>query len=99
MQGVGLDSDRLFAEWKLDSRKVTRLADGAPAEQPSQADGVIEIRADWSSLVSQDLGSARREQLRVRREFEEAFAAGLVCAGFERQGSSPRYLLYRRDTD
>ncbi|MDT4969470.1 MAG: hypothetical protein QOJ64_4207 [Acidobacteriota bacterium] len=99
MQGVGLDSDRLFAEWKLDSRKVTRLADGAPAEQPSQPDGVIEIRADWSSLVSQDLGSARREQLRVRREFEEAFAAGLVCAGFERQGSSPRYLLYRRDTD
>jgi hypothetical protein len=34
--------------------------------------------------------------LRVREEFKRAFADGLVCAGFDREGPQPRYLLYER---
>ena len=37
---------------------------------------------------------ARQEQLRVRSEFQEAFAAGLIAASFERSSEQPRYLLY-----
>jgi predicted GNAT superfamily acetyltransferase len=92
---VSLDSDRLFAEWELDSSRVKALAEGRSAENLSTPDATIEIPPDWPALVSQDAATARREQLRVRAEFEAAFAAGLVCAGFERDEVRPRYLLYR----
>jgi predicted GNAT superfamily acetyltransferase len=96
-KSVHIDSDRLFAGWQLDSQRVTLLADGlAPASDPVPA-AIIEIPPDWSSLISRDAIAARREQLRVRAEFEQAFAAGLICAGFERDKAHPRYLLYRGD--
>jgi predicted GNAT superfamily acetyltransferase len=96
-ESVHLDSDRLFADWQLDSKRVSLLADGlAPALNSAPA-ATIEIPPDWPSLISQDAAAARREQLRVRAEFQEAFAAGLVCAGFERDKAHPRYLLYGSD--
>jgi predicted GNAT superfamily acetyltransferase len=94
-QGVHLDSDRLFADWQLDSRRVTLLAEGRSQEPNSAPDATIEIPSDWSALMGLDGKRARQEQLRVRSEFEQAFAAGLVCAGFERDEAHPRYLLYR----
>jgi hypothetical protein len=45
--------------------------------------------------VRDDPEAARGELLRVRAEFQRAFAAGLVCAAFERDPSRPRYLLFR----
>jgi predicted GNAT superfamily acetyltransferase len=94
-ESIHLDSDRLFADWQLDSRRVKHLAEGrAPEPLPAPA-ATIEIPPDWSTLVSQDLAAARREQLRVRAEFEEAFAAGLVCSSFQRDEAHPRYLLYK----
>lgn len=94
---VHLDSDRLFADWQLDAGRVTELAEGR-AFDPNPAPLVtIEIPPNWAALVSHDAFTARREQLRVRREFAEAFAAGLICAGFERNETHPRYLLYKSD--
>jgi predicted GNAT superfamily acetyltransferase len=94
---AGLDSDRLFAEWQLDSRRVTLLAEGRAQETASAPDATIEIPTDWPALIRHDAHAARREQLRVRDEFEKAFAARLVCAGFERDIAHPRYLLYKSD--
>jgi predicted GNAT superfamily acetyltransferase len=96
-QGVHLDSDRLFADWQLDSRRVALLAEGRAQETDSAPDATIEIPPDWSALINRDATRARQEQLRVRSEFEQAFAAGLVCAGFERDKAHPRYLLYGSD--
>jgi predicted GNAT superfamily acetyltransferase len=94
---VSLDSDRLFAEWQLDSRRVSLLAEGRAERIASAPDATIEIPADWPALIRHDAHAARREQLRVRAEFEKAFAARLVCAGFERDTAHPRYLLYKSD--
>lgn len=94
---VSLDSDRLFAGWQLDSTKVRRLAEGRTPENVSDPDATIAIPSDWPALIRQDAAQARREQLRVRAEFEAAFAAGLVCAGFDRDKAHPRYLLYRSE--
>lgn len=102
----GIDSDRLFADWQLDSARVVALAhvestqgtaaaSAAPAPPPVRT---IEIPPDWSALVKRDAPAARREQLRVREEFLSAFAAGLVCARFERDPEHPRYLLYESQT-
>ena len=93
-EAPGIDSDRLFAEWNLRSARVSEFAHGrAPTLEAAPVEE-IEIPADWRALVETDAAAARREQLRVRGEFEKAFAAGLVCAGFRRDTARPRYLLY-----
>ncbi len=91
----GIDSDRLFADWQLRSSRVQSLAaaQDVPGIPGSPALEIV-IPAEWSGLVRQDAARARAEQLRVRREFQEAFAAGLVAAGFARSSEQPRYLLY-----
>ena len=95
---IHLDSDRLFADWQLDSARVNLLAAGGRApDQLSPPARTIEIPPDWSALIMRDAAQARREQLRVRAEFEQAFSEGLTCEGFERDEQHPRYLLYRSD--
>ena len=97
-QSPGIDSDRLFAEWDLNSARVlARAAAAAGAQAPLEIAApvrTIEIPPDWRALVKSDAAAARREQQRVREEFIRAFADGLVCAGFERDPEHPRYLLY-----
>lgn len=94
----GIDSDRLFAEWQLRSSRVGALAvAGAPQDIPAIPGSPaleIVIPADWTGLVRQDAALARAEQLRVRSEFQRAFADDLVAAGFARSTTQPRYLLY-----
>jgi predicted GNAT superfamily acetyltransferase len=92
----GLQSDRLFASWELTSPRVQDLAAGrSPLIPPTPAES-IPIPADWSVLVKTDVVRARAEQERVRTTFKKAFAAGLICAGFERSNEGSRYLLYER---
>jgi predicted GNAT superfamily acetyltransferase len=95
--GEGLDSDRLFAGWDLLAPRVVELAAGRAAPVPAPPAAEIVIPPDWNALVKSDPRGARREQLRVRAEFEQAFVARLVCAGFQRDDERPRYLLYHSD--
>jgi predicted GNAT superfamily acetyltransferase len=90
-----IDSDRLFADWDLHSPRVAALALGNVAPPLPDPVETIEIPMDWNALLRQDAAAARREQERVRAEFQRAFAARLVCAGFQRDAARPRYLLYR----
>jgi predicted GNAT superfamily acetyltransferase len=91
---TGIDSDRLFADWDLSSARVAELAAGnLPPALPDPVE-TIEIPPDWNALVRQDAMAARAAQERVRSEFHRAFAAGLLCAGFQRDAAHPRYLLY-----
>ncbi len=96
---TSLDSDRLFADWQLDSERVNLLAEGRPVEPADAPAATIEIPPNWAALVRDDPARARREQLRVRAEFQEAFNAGLVCAGFQRDDAHPRYQLYEVISD
>lgn len=90
----GIDSDRLIAEWHLDSSRVERLAGGERSGTRGSAAATVEIPPDWTALLRRDPVRARDEMMRVRAEFQESFAAGLVCAGFERGDDSSRYLLF-----
>jgi predicted GNAT superfamily acetyltransferase len=91
----GIDSDRVIAEWHLRSPRVESLARAERLQQDAPAEATVEIPPDWSALVSEDPARAREELLRVRREFQHALASGLVCSGFERDATRPRYLFYR----
>lgn len=92
---IGLQSDRLFAEWHLESEKVTALAAGEKYDIADKPSAEVEIVNDWSTLVETDPAAALELQLRVRRDFEAAFAEGLVGRGFRRDAQRPAYLLYR----
>lgn len=93
-EAKGIASDRLFANWELDSPRVNQLAQGSVLDTQAEVKATVEIPADWSALVKSDVPRARAEQLRVRAEFQAAFGAGLICAGFARSAERPRYLLY-----
>jgi len=90
----GLDSDRLFAEWFLDSPKVVALSEGKTFKENQEPVRKIEIPPFWNKLLLENPSRAIEEQKRIRKEFEEAFAEGLVCRGFERDERSPKYLLF-----
>ena len=92
--GTGVDSDRLFAEWKLRARRVEKFASGEPAEIPTSPERTISIPANWNALMKSDRDQAGKELERVRGEFQSAFSAGLICAGFDRSSVQPGYLLY-----
>jgi len=91
---IGLQSDRLFAEWHLRSKKVETLAAGGIYNEPGEPVAKIEVPNDWNSLVESDPEAALVTQLCVRREFEAAFACGQVVRGFRRDSDHPSYLLY-----
>lgn len=92
---IGLASDRLFAEWHLESEKVTRLAAGETFSETDSPTALIVVPPDWSGLVKSDSQAALAEQLRLRDEFQTGFAAGMVGRGFARDQERPYYVLYR----
>jgi len=94
---VGLDSDRLFAEWNLESDKVKCLANGEEFTDAGEAVREIKIPADWNALVESDAERAVGEQERVKREFQAAFADKLICRSFQRSATSPKYLLFQEN--
>ncbi|HWS54388.1 MAG TPA: GNAT family N-acetyltransferase [Pyrinomonadaceae bacterium] len=90
----GIDSDRLVAQWELDSPRVEALARGERPPEVGDPAASVAVPQNWGALLREDPAGARREQLRVRGEFQKALAGGLVCARFERDPERPRYLFY-----
>lgn len=92
---IGLASDRLIAEWHLESPKVVALAAGEKFIDDRQPDAEIVITNDWAGLVAADPAAALAEQLRIRGEFQAAFASGSTGRAFRRDAERPAYLLYK----
>ncbi len=91
---LGLDSDRLFGDWHLRSARVEAHARNVAPQPLGEPAAEIAIPADWPALISADTAAAQHELVRVRTEFQQTLAAGLVCAGFARDAERPRYLFY-----
>jgi predicted GNAT superfamily acetyltransferase len=91
---LGLDSDRLFAEWHLESEKVTALAKGESFAEKGEIKRTIEIPNNWNALVKANPRAAITEQTRIKNEFQTAFAEGLVGKSFERSETNPKFLLF-----
>ncbi|MET0752730.1 MAG: hypothetical protein ABWZ66_05130 [Pyrinomonadaceae bacterium] len=90
----GLDSDRLFAEWHLESEKVTALAKGESFIEKGEVKRTIEIPNNWNALVKANPREARSEQARIKNEFQAAFAENLIGRSFERSETNPKFLLF-----
>jgi predicted GNAT superfamily acetyltransferase len=82
---AGLPTDRLLAEWRLDSPRVQAALEGRPA--PAQ---LIEERIQVpAQIYSWKASQAGREhalavQLENRRKFQQAFSQGLTVIDFSR---------------
>jgi predicted GNAT superfamily acetyltransferase len=84
LQG-GLPTDRLIAEWELDSARVKGIMEGKPP-----ANLIIEERICVPASIYQwkasetDRPRALAVQLENRQKFQAAFARGLAVIGFQR---------------
>jgi len=90
----GLPTDRLIAEWWLESPRVIRKITGK-AEHSENKNIAAEV--SWVSNVGQlaesNPGRARAVQLAVREQFQKYFADHLVITGFVKGEYENRYLL------
>lgn len=91
---LGLDSDRLYADWNLNSEKVTALSKGEDFKEQGEIVRRVEIPADWSELKKRDLAEAIAEQKRIKNELSMAFGENLIVREFERSETHPKYLLF-----
>jgi predicted GNAT superfamily acetyltransferase len=83
LQG-GLPTDRLLAEWHLDSPRVMAILEGRPAAY--QIEERIHVPAsiyEWKAS-ERDRGRALAVQLENRQKFQQAFSRGLAVVGFVR---------------
>lgn len=93
-ENIGLKSDRLFAEWNLESGKVNALSEGREFSERGPIVAEIEVPTDWNALVETSPAKALSVQERIESDFVSAFKSGLVCRGFVRHRERPRYLLF-----
>jgi predicted GNAT superfamily acetyltransferase len=95
---AGLPTDRLLAEWHLDSSRVLRAL--APetrlpkdAALSSAAAVRISIPLDIAELRASDRPAALREQSRIRAEFQHWFDLGYTAVDFARDADGACYIL------
>jgi predicted GNAT superfamily acetyltransferase len=91
---AGLPTDRLLAEWHLDSVYPERegRAAGSNVAEP-EAVVRIHVPVNIAEFRAHDRGAAAREQSRIRAEFEHCFARGYTAVDFERDGEAASYIL------
>lgn len=89
---AGLPTDRLVAEWWVDSPRVERVLGGGAGN--SGAVQRIEAPPDIGQIKRVDRDRAYEIQQRLAGEFQKAFDEGFVVTGFDKQGA---YLLEKVD--
>jgi predicted GNAT superfamily acetyltransferase len=87
-----LPTDRLVAEWRLDSPRVTAALAGNSL--PSAAAAVrIALPVEIAQMRQDDPAAARAIQSDLRREFQHHFSRGYAVTGFRIEAPNAIYLL------
>jgi predicted GNAT superfamily acetyltransferase len=88
----GLPTDRLVAEWWLDSERVKSiLADDPIPSEDSTAR--VTVPANFGDIRASDRDVAARIQAGAREQFTEWFAKGYVATGVESGDGTTSYIL------
>lgn len=83
LQG-GLPTDRLLAEWHLDSPRVCAILAGRPASYRIEERILVPASIYQWKASDQNRERALAVQLENRQKFQQAFAGGLAVLGFTR---------------
>jgi predicted GNAT superfamily acetyltransferase len=90
----GLATDRLVAEWHLDSpRVIAAIGDIATDVRSSAALASIEVPSELERWKVQDLQQVQRVQQHLREEFTNWFARGYAAIGTRKTASGAAYVL------
>jgi predicted GNAT superfamily acetyltransferase len=83
LQG-GLPTDRLHAEWWMDSERVKAILSGAPYRPPEIQETIVLPKAltEWKASAT-SVARAEAVQSENRRRFLDAFERGLAVVGFQ----------------
>jgi len=88
----GIETDRLVAEWRLDSpRVIAAIQDLAPGA--SDAPAVIEVPPELEQWQQNDAPRVHAVQARVREEFTKWFAREYAAIGVRAGEKGQAYLL------
>jgi len=87
----GLATDRLVAEWYLDSPRVLAALNGELAEAPRASS--IEIPSSLEDWKAGDLPRVQSIQAAIRDQFSEGFAKGHAAVGVSRTSQRSAYIL------
>ena len=87
----GLPTDRLVAEWYLDSPRVTAAVVNGLAPSPSSA--TIEIPSSIKDWKPNDLPRVQAIQGSIREHFRDGFAKGYAAIAVATAGDSSAYHL------
>ena len=88
----GLPTDRLVAEWWLESPRAVACAEGRP-KPPEEIRRRIAIPLDIPGKHDREEETLAGVQREIRRQFQEAFGEGLTAVGFEAASNTGNYLL------
>ena len=88
----GLATDRLLAEWHLDSARVVAAIEDL-TKDPVDAPATIELPAELERWQREDSPQVAAVQARVREEFTGWFAKGYAAVGLRTGPGSRAYLL------
>src|SRR5262249_23018676 len=86
-----LPTDRLVAQWYLDSPRVLAALAGNPL--PASRDVRVTVPANASALRAEDPEGARKIQSALREAFQHHFSRGYAVTGFEIEEGNASYLL------
>jgi predicted GNAT superfamily acetyltransferase len=88
----GLATDRLRAEWYLDSPRVEAAIRNDPSG-PHESSVTIDMPAELDAWQREGSDKVAVLQARIRAEFSEGFAKGYAAVAVRRQRHSTSYLL------
>jgi predicted GNAT superfamily acetyltransferase len=88
----GLQTDRLVAEWHLDSARVVAAIEDL-VKEAVEAPTVIEMPAELERWQREDSLEVGKVQARVREEFTKWFAKGYAAVGLRTSPGNRAYLL------
>jgi predicted GNAT superfamily acetyltransferase len=91
---LGLPTDRLWAEWQLDSaRVVAAVSDLAREPDASSFAASIALPAELEHWKQTDMGEVTKVQGRIRGEFTGWFSRGYAAMGVRKTSAGTAYLL------
>ena len=90
----GMPTDRLVAEWWLDSPRVNRITSGGSSETSASTESArISVPNNISDLRTSNRAAAEKIQSQIREQFQSNFANKMVVTAIEASPTTTDYIL------
>jgi predicted GNAT superfamily acetyltransferase len=91
---IGLPTDRLWAEWRLDSARVVAAVSDLVKEATAGSEAAtVALPAEIDLWKQSDTARVAAVQTRIRGEFTDWFARGYAAVGVRKSAAGAAYLL------